>query len=230
MGPRVRAIYGASLSPDATAFAHIVDDGGYPRAVQRFLRGWRASSSRDVELPVEGTVTRVMHSADGHWLACEVAADGGSRTQIWVVTTDPDDRDARRIDGPGPEADDGTAELIAWDGTQVAAILTGQRRRRAVVPDRPGHRQSCCPGPTVGGPAGGFVGRRVAHPGRAAWLSRTSDAAWPDRNLLAAIRSRINHGCRGDPRRSRAATVTCRRRGRDDEALPAGEGLRNQQR
>ena len=37
--PRVRVIYGASLSPDATAFAHLVDDGGYPRAVQRFLRG-----------------------------------------------------------------------------------------------------------------------------------------------------------------------------------------------
>ena len=73
----MRAIYGASLSPDATAFAHLVDDGGYPRAVQRFLRGWRASSSRDVELPVEGPVTRVLHSADGHWLACEVAPDGG---------------------------------------------------------------------------------------------------------------------------------------------------------
>jgi len=122
----VRAIYGASLSPDATAFAHIVDDGGYPRAVQRFLRGWRASSSRDVELPVDGPVTRVMHSADGHWLACEVAPEGASRTQIWVVTTDPDDRDARRIDGLGSDTDDATAELIGWDGTQVAAILTGQ--------------------------------------------------------------------------------------------------------
>jgi acetyl esterase/lipase len=130
MGQQVRAIYGASLSPDATAFAHIVDDGGYPRAVQRFLRGWRASSSRDVELPVEGPVTRVMHSADGHWLACEVAPEGGSRTQLWVVTTDPDDRDARRIDGTGESGEqaleEGTAELIGWDGTQVAAILTGQ--------------------------------------------------------------------------------------------------------
>ncbi|MBI3217588.1 MAG: S9 family peptidase [Mycobacterium sp.] len=126
MTPQVRAIYGASLSPDATAFAHIVDDGGYPRAVQRFLRGWRASSSRDVELPVHGPVTRVMHSADGHWLACEVAPDGGSRTQIWVVTTDPDDRAARRVDAVDPAVQhEGTAELIGWDGTQVAAILTG---------------------------------------------------------------------------------------------------------
>ena len=98
VGQLVRRIYGASMSPDATAFAHLVDDGGYPRAVQRFLRGWRASSSRDVELPVEGPVTRVIHSADGYWLACEVAPEGGTRSQIWVVTTDPDDRDARRID------------------------------------------------------------------------------------------------------------------------------------
>ena len=122
MGHVVRANYGASLSPDATAFAHLVDEGGYPRAVQRFLRGWRASSSRDVELPLEGPVNRVMHSADGHWLACEVAPDGGTRSQIWVVTTDPDDRMARRVD----HEHTGTAELIGWDGRQVAAILTGQ--------------------------------------------------------------------------------------------------------
>ena len=122
MGQQVRALYGASLSPDATAFAHLIDDGGYPRAVQRFLRGWRASSSRDVELPVEGPVSRVIHSADGQWLACEVAPDGGTRRQIWVVTTDPDDRMAWRID----REDAGTAELIAWDGVRVAAILTGE--------------------------------------------------------------------------------------------------------
>ncbi len=126
MAPQVRAIYGASLSPDATAFAHLIDDGGFPRAVQRFLRGWRASSSRDVELPVIGPVTRVIHSADGYWLACEVAPDGGTRTQIWVVTTDPDDRDAHRIDYWPLGGSDGTAELIGWDGTKVAAILTGE--------------------------------------------------------------------------------------------------------
>ena len=76
-GSRCARLYGASLSPDATAFAHLIDDGGYPRAVQRFLRGRRASSSRDVELPVEGPVSRVIHSADGQWLACEVAPERG---------------------------------------------------------------------------------------------------------------------------------------------------------
>jgi len=122
----VRATYGASLSPDATAFAHLVDDGGFPRAVQRFLRGWRASSSRDVELPVVGPVRRVLHSPDGGWLACEVAPDGSDRSQIWVVTTDPDDRGAHRIDSWPPDAPEGAAELIAWDGNRIAAILTGQ--------------------------------------------------------------------------------------------------------
>ena len=125
MGEQVRRVYGASMSPDATAFAHLVDDGGYPRAVQRFLRGWRASLSRDVELPVEGPVTRVLHSADGYWLACQLAPEGGTRSQIWVVTTDPDDRAARRIDHWAADGQEGTAELIGWDGTQVAAILTG---------------------------------------------------------------------------------------------------------
>jgi dienelactone hydrolase len=118
----VRANYGASVSPDATVFAHLVDDGGYPRAVQRFLSGWRASSSRDVELPVDGPVTRVIHSPDGHWLACEVAPEGGTRTEIWVVTTDPDDPSAWRVD----RQENGTAELVGWDGTLVAAILTGE--------------------------------------------------------------------------------------------------------
>ncbi|OBG27503.1 S9 family peptidase [Mycobacterium sp. 852002-51057_SCH5723018] len=126
MTQHVRATYGASLSPDATAFACLVDDGGNPRAVQRFLRGWRASSSRDVELPVDGPVTKVIHSADGHWLACEVGPHGGTRTQIWLVTTDPDDRDARRIDQWPTGLPQGTAQLIGWDGVQVAAILTGQ--------------------------------------------------------------------------------------------------------
>lgn len=126
MRSTVRATYGASLSPDATAFAHIVDDGGYPRAVQRFLRGWRASSSRDVELPVEGPVVRVVHSADGHWLACQVAPHGSTRHQIWAVTTDPDDRMARRIDPLSGGEMEGTAELVGWDGAQVAAILTGE--------------------------------------------------------------------------------------------------------
>ncbi len=189
MGHQVRELYGASLSPDATAFAHIVEDGGYPRAVQRFLRGWRASSSRDVELPVEGPVSRVIHSADGQWLACEVALDGsGTRSQIWVVTTDPDDRMARRID----DEEAGTAELIAWDGTLVAAILTGEDGVGQLVPDRSGGRASHRARPPIRRQTGRRLGGGVADSGRAARLSRNDHAARADRNGFAAIRSRLH--------------------------------------
>jgi len=118
----IRYTSGASLSPDATAFACLVDDGGYPRAVQRFLEGRRTTSARWVELPVEGPITRVIHSADGHWLACQVSPHGGNRPQVWVVTTDPDDRAARML-GTG---DDCAVELIGWDGTLVAVTATDE--------------------------------------------------------------------------------------------------------
>ena len=118
----IRYTSGASLSPDATAFACLVDDGGYPRAVQRFLEGRRTTSARSVELPVDGPITRVIHSADGHWLACQVSPHGGNRPQVWVVTTDPDDRAARML-GTG---DDCAVELIGWDGTLVAVTGTDE--------------------------------------------------------------------------------------------------------
>ena len=118
----IRFTSGASLSPDGSAFACIVDDGGYPRAVQRFLSGRRTTSARWVQLPVDGPITRVIHSADGRWLACQVAPHGGNRTQVWVVTTDPDDRAARRLG----TADDPMVELVGWDGTLVALVATDE--------------------------------------------------------------------------------------------------------
>lgn len=118
----IRFTSGASVSPDATSFAHIVDDGGYPRAVQRFLSGRRTSSARWVELPVVGPITKILHSADGRWLACQVAPDAGTRTQVWVVSTDPDDRAARRLGS----ADDSTVDLVAWDGNLVAVTATDE--------------------------------------------------------------------------------------------------------
>jgi len=122
-GPtHVRFTSGASMSPDATGFAHIVDDGGYPWAVQRFLTGRSAGPSRRVDLPVSGPVTRIQHSEDGRWLALEVAPDAGTRTQVWVVQTDPDDRSARRLD----TADDGSTELVCWDGPLVAVTATDE--------------------------------------------------------------------------------------------------------
>lgn len=118
----IRFTSGASVAPDGTAIAHLVDDGGYPRAVQRFLSGRATSAARWVELPVDGPVTRIMHSADGRWLACEVAPDAGTRTQVWVVSTDPDDRGARRLGSAG----DSSTELVGWDGNRVATVATDE--------------------------------------------------------------------------------------------------------
>lgn len=125
--PASRPAWGASVSPDGTAFAHLVDEDGYPRAVQRFLggpNGLAVSSSRYVRLPVEGPITKVIHSADGHWLACQVAPHAGNRSQVWVVTTDPQDPTARRVDTDADERE-GSAELIGWDGNLVAVTIEG---------------------------------------------------------------------------------------------------------
>ncbi|GAA4395134.1 S9 family peptidase [Tsukamurella soli] len=117
-----RRTWGGSVSPDGSAFAHIVDVGGYPRAAQRFLHFTETSSARWVELPVDGPVEKILHSADGHWLACEVSPGGGEHHQVWVVTTDPEDRAARRL-GEGDSA--GTMELVCWDGNRVGVSATG---------------------------------------------------------------------------------------------------------
>lgn len=116
-----RPTHGASVAPDGGAVAHIVDDGGYPRAVQRFLDGVTVSSWRYVTLPVEGPITRVLHSPDGHWLACEVSPHGADNTQVWVVTTDPRDPEAWRVD----DRTDGAAELVGWDGNRI--MVTAER-------------------------------------------------------------------------------------------------------
>lgn len=121
-GQHIRFTSGASVSPDATGFAHLVDDGGYPWAVQRFLSGRHGSTDRRVELPVPGPVTRIVHSADSGWLACQVAPHGGNRTQVWVVRTDPQDRSARIV---GAQHACST-ELIGWDGNRLALTATDE--------------------------------------------------------------------------------------------------------
>ncbi|BCN52201.1 alpha/beta hydrolase family protein [Prescottella equi] len=121
-GQHIRFTSGASVSPDATGFAHLVDDGGYPWAVQRFLTGRHGSTDRRVELPVPGPVTKIVHSADSGWLACQVAPHAGNRTQVWVVRTDPLDRSARRVGA----RDAVSAELIGWDGNRVALTATDE--------------------------------------------------------------------------------------------------------
>lgn len=132
--PHIRFTSGASVSPDGTGFAHLVDDGGYPWAVQRFLSGQECSTDRRVELPVPGPVTRIVHSADSRHLACQLAPYGGNRTQVWVVRTDPDDHSACLVGAQ----DACSAELVGWDGNKVALTATdddGVAEARLVDPD-----------------------------------------------------------------------------------------------
>ena len=116
-----RPTYGASVSPTGTDFAHIVKIKGYPHAVQRYLDGLSVTDSRVIKLPVEGPVTKVLHSDDGHWLACEVNPQGSELSQVWIVTTDPSDPTAIRVD----DSDDTAAHLIAWDGDTLATSILG---------------------------------------------------------------------------------------------------------
>lgn len=120
---------GPSVAPDGSMFAHIVDAGGYPRAVQRYLNGLEVTRSRFVTLPVEGPITKVMHSPDSRWLACQTSPHAGNRSQVWVVTTDPADPGAWRVDDP----DAPSADLVGWNGRRVAITIehadgTGEAR------------------------------------------------------------------------------------------------------
>lgn len=114
-----RPTHGASVSPDGSAFAHIVEVDGYPKAVQRYLTGTRVSASRFVNLPVLGPVSKVVYSPDSRWLACQVDPDGGERAQVWVVTNDPADPRSWRVN----ERDDVNAELVGWDGDRIAITV-----------------------------------------------------------------------------------------------------------
>lgn len=124
-GQGPRPSYGASLSPDGRALAYIVVDNGYPRAVQRPVElggGIALGRARDVRLPVDGPITRVLHSPDGRWLACQVAPHAGNRSQVWTVTSDPDDPRAIWVDG----GEGGSRELVGWDGARVAVTIEGE--------------------------------------------------------------------------------------------------------
>ena len=73
-----------------------------------------------------GSRRRVFHSADGPGRRARSHPRRRTRSQICTARADPDERGGRRIDRRPPGAQEGTAELIAWDGTHVAAILTGE--------------------------------------------------------------------------------------------------------
>lgn len=116
MNDNVRLTYGPSLSPDGSEIAYIVRDDAYPHAVQALVGPDGVGQERRVKIPVDGPVTRVLHSPDGKWLACEAAPHGSERLEIWLVTTDPEDQSATSANMPG----DVRVRLVEWDHDRLA--------------------------------------------------------------------------------------------------------------
>lgn len=117
----MRHTYSPSLSPNGTEIAFIVrDDEGFPYAVQAPLFPHGIGAERPVRIPVEGPVTRLLHSPDGKWLAVEVAPLGTERSEIWLVTTDPEDASATLVRNPG----DSRVALVEWDGDKLAVAAS----------------------------------------------------------------------------------------------------------
>jgi dipeptidyl aminopeptidase/acylaminoacyl peptidase len=90
--------WGPSMLPDASRVAFISDRLGTPELWVQDVPTSSAESPEPERIVLsEDPVIAVEWSADGAWLACAVATDGGVRTQVWVVR--PDGTDARRIAG-----------------------------------------------------------------------------------------------------------------------------------
>ncbi|MDO5513227.1 S9 family peptidase [Corynebacterium sp.] len=107
-----RTTHGATVAPDGSSVAYLVDDGAGPYAVQRFLTDWRAGEVRRVRLPVEGPVHKIRYSEHGSVLALEVAPGNGPRSEVWLVTSDPADPSARRMS----DSSDLTVKLVGFAG------------------------------------------------------------------------------------------------------------------
>lgn len=118
-----RYVKAPALSPDGRLLACIVvEQDRFPFALQIPLDDEGVplvGDEREVRLPVDGGVRRVLYSPDGHWLACEVAPDGGDREQIWFVTSDPADPNSYTVDLAAYE----TVELVSWDDEYVAVSV-----------------------------------------------------------------------------------------------------------
>ena len=108
--------------------AFVSDRSGVAAGLGAGSAGWTAAPGDPTMITLsDDPVVAVNWSADGAWLACAVATDGGVRTQVWVVR--PDGRDARLIAG-GP---DQHAELGPWtrSGHRVVVTIPGARAGRA---------------------------------------------------------------------------------------------------
>ena len=115
--------WGPTLDPACRRIAFVSDRSGTPRVWVDDLPadGWPPSPSM-ISLS-DDPVVSVSWSADGAWLACCVATDGGVRTQVWVVR--PDGTGARRLAGSREEH----AELGPWtrSGHRVVVTVPGEQ-------------------------------------------------------------------------------------------------------
>jgi dipeptidyl aminopeptidase/acylaminoacyl peptidase len=112
-----------TLSPDCARIAFLSDRSGSPCVWVQNLPAAGPSSDPIMIKISEDPVVGVNWSADGAWLACCLATDGGVRTQVWVVR--PDGSDARRIAGSSSEH----AELGPWtrSGHRVVVIVPAEQ-------------------------------------------------------------------------------------------------------
>jgi dipeptidyl aminopeptidase/acylaminoacyl peptidase len=116
--------WGPTLDPECRRIAFVSDRSGTPRVWVDDLPSDRNGHHFAPTLlrVSDDPVVSVSWSADGAWLACCVATDGGVRTQVWVVR--PDGTDARCLAGSREQH----AELGPWtrSGHRVVVVLPGE--------------------------------------------------------------------------------------------------------
>ena len=121
--------WGPTLSADGSEVAFLSDRRGTPEVWVCPARPDRPGDlvpARVLDISPD-PVTSVSWSADGEWLACTVAPDGGVRTHVWVVR--PDGRDARRVAGSAYEH----ATLGPWSRTGHQLVVSVPRASVSTV-------------------------------------------------------------------------------------------------
>lgn len=174
--------WGPTLSPDGSRVAFLSDRRGRPE----IWVGATTPESAPQRIAVgEDPVTAVTWSADGEWLACTVAPDGGVRTHVWVVR--PDGREPKQVAGSAYEH----ASLGPWTRTGHGLVVTVPRAsvstvsRCDLIDPSTGEREPIARGGLVTvldvSADGRFAllrgGRRGAH--HCVTLDRVADADYP---------------------------------------------------